>query len=62
MAFNSKTKSPQTMETMMNVISKYNNWRNYRRTVSALSSLSNRELDDLGLTRGDIQYVARYGR
>lgn len=46
----------------MNVISKYNNWRNYRRTVSALSSLSNRELDDLGLTRGDIQYVARYGR
>ena len=43
----------------MNVIGSYTKWRNYRRTVNELNSLSNRELDDLGITRGDIPFVAR---
>ncbi len=43
----------------MNVIGSFRKWRNYRRTVTELSSLSNRELDDLGINRGDISFVAR---
>ena len=35
------------------------NWRRYRDTVSELSRLSNRELDDLGIARGNIPQVAR---
>lgn len=34
-------------------------WKKYNRTVSELSALSNRELDDLGLARGDIARIAR---
>jgi len=43
----------------MNIVRNYRNWRRYRDTVSELSRLSNRELSDLGITRGDIQFVAR---
>ena len=43
----------------MNLIRNYRNWRRYRETVSELSRLSTRELDDLGISRSDIPYVAR---
>lgn len=43
----------------MNLIRNYRNWRRYRNTVNELSRLSNRELSDLGITRGDIPFVAR---
>ncbi|MEZ5811295.1 MAG: DUF1127 domain-containing protein [Rhizobiaceae bacterium] len=43
----------------MNLIRNYRNWRRYRNTVDELSRLSNRELNDLGISRGDIPYVAR---
>ena len=33
-------------------------WNDKRITRKALSSLSDRELEDIGLTRGDIDYVA----
>ena len=33
--------------------------RDIRRTYKELSALTNRELDDLGLTRGDIARVSR---
>lgn len=33
--------------------------RNYVRTVKALEVLSDRDLSDLGLTRGSIDFVAR---
>lgn len=33
-------------------------WNDARMTRNALSSLSNRELDDIGLVRGDIDSVA----
>jgi len=34
-------------------------WNDARATRLALSKLSDRELDDIGLTRGDIEAVAR---
>ncbi len=43
----------------MNLIRNYRNWRRYRDTVNELSRLSTRELNDLGLNRGDIPGVAR---
>ena len=36
-----------------------NQWRRYRVSVRELSRLSDRELNDLGIGRGDIEYVAR---
>lgn len=35
------------------------NWRDTRQTRNALNRLSDRELRDIGLTRGDIDRVAR---
>lgn len=46
----------------MDIIGKFNGWREYRRTVNELSLLSNRELADLGIARGDIRRIARNGR
>ena len=43
----------------MNVMRSFKNWQNYRRTVAELNALSNRELDDLGIVRGEIPFVAR---
>ena len=43
------------MEIMKNI----REWRRYRATRDALSRLSDRELNDLGLSRGDIAYAAR---
>jgi len=43
----------------MNLIDNFRNWRRYRETVNELSRLSNRELNDLGISRSDIPYVAR---
>ena len=37
----------------------FNNWRMYRLTCSELGRMSDRELSDLGIGRGDIPYVAR---
>ena len=34
-------------------------WNDARLTRNALTSLSNRELEDIGLSRGDIETVAR---
>ena len=48
--------------TTMNMIGSYRKWRNYRRTVAELNALSNRELDDLGINRGDIPFIARGDR
>ena len=43
----------------MNLIRNYRNWRRYRDTVTELNRLTNRELQDLGISRGDIPFVAR---
>ncbi len=43
----------------MNIVRSYQNWRRYRETVGELDRLSNRELADLGIQRGDISRLAR---
>ncbi|MEQ1936747.1 DUF1127 domain-containing protein [Mesorhizobium sp. CN5-321] len=43
----------------MNLIRSYKNWRRYNQTVRELSRLNSRELNDLGITRSDIERVAR---
>jgi len=34
-------------------------WAAYQQTVRELAALDNRQLTDLGITRGDIQRIAR---
>ena len=41
-----------------NMIASVVSWNDARVTRNALSSLTNRELDDIGLVRGDIDDVA----
>jgi len=44
---------------IMNLARSFNNWRKYRQTCSELGRMSDRELNDLGIGRSDIPYVAR---
>ena len=37
-------------------------WNDARRTRTTLNQLSTRELDDIGLSRGDVDVIARNGR
>jgi len=46
-------------ETIMNFKKSYSVWRKYRQTVNELSRMSDRELSDLGIARGDIGNIAR---
>lgn len=46
-------------DTTMNIARSLNNWRKYRQTVTELGRMSDRELNDLGIGRGDIRRVAR---
>lgn len=41
------------------VLAKLRNWKRYRQTVRELSRLSDRDLADLGISRFDIDSVAR---
>ena len=41
------------------LVRRYHSWQKYRQTYDELSRLSNRELNDLGIGRGDIDYIAR---
>jgi uncharacterized protein YjiS (DUF1127 family) len=43
----------------MNIVREYQNWRRYRNTVNELNRLSTRDLNDLGISRADIPFVAR---
>jgi uncharacterized protein YjiS (DUF1127 family) len=45
--------------SIMNIARSFNNWRKYRQTCNELGRMTDRELNDLGIGRGDIQYVAR---
>ena len=40
----------------------YQNWRSYRKTCNELHQMSDRELNDIGISRGDIPFVARRAR
>jgi uncharacterized protein YjiS (DUF1127 family) len=37
----------------------YAEWRRYRQTVNELNRMSDHELRDIGVLRGDIAFVAR---
>ncbi|MGQ7791787.1 DUF1127 domain-containing protein [Faunimonas sp. B44] len=41
------------------VVDRFRRWRRYRSTVRQLAALSNHELSDLGISRGQIESVAR---
>jgi uncharacterized protein YjiS (DUF1127 family) len=43
----------------MSMMSTFKNWRTFRNTVSELNTLSQRELDDLGIARANIREIAR---
>lgn len=43
----------------MNIRNTLRKWAAYRQTVRELANLDNRQLNDLGITRSDIQRVAR---
>jgi uncharacterized protein YjiS (DUF1127 family) len=71
MAFNGAESSPfvrgpnerrPEKRTTMNLIRNYRSWRRYRDTMNELSRLSQRELNDLGINRGDIPAVAARAR
>lgn len=42
-----------------NVVRKYQSWKRYRTTLGELAQLTDRELQDLGINRGDIHRCAR---
>lgn len=54
-----QTRTKDETRKTMNLIRNYRNWRRYRETVSELGRLSTRELSDIGMSRGDIPYIAR---
>ena len=45
-------------EIKVNIVRAFNNWRRYRETVAELGRLGTRELNDLGISRGDIPFIA----
>jgi uncharacterized protein YjiS (DUF1127 family) len=47
------------MTTLKTISEKLSAWRRYRDAVRELSQLSDRELSDIGIRRGDIETVVR---
>jgi uncharacterized protein YjiS (DUF1127 family) len=47
------------MTSIKTVTEKLNAWRRYRDTVRELSQLTDRELNDIGIRRGEIEYIVR---
>ena len=45
------------MTPLKTIVEKLNAWRRYREAVRELSQLSDRELEDIGIRRGDIHFV-----
>ncbi len=45
--------------TTNTLISRFRRWRRYRDTVRELQGLTARELNDLGINRGEISRLAR---
>jgi len=43
----------------MGIRQTFKKWQAYQQTVRELASLDNRQLNDLGISRGDIQKIAR---
>jgi uncharacterized protein YjiS (DUF1127 family) len=47
------------MSPLKTISEKLNAWRRYRESVRELSQLSDRELNDIGIRRGDIEHIVR---
>jgi uncharacterized protein YjiS (DUF1127 family) len=47
------------MEGQMNLVRTLKNWRRYNETVRELNRLNSRQLSDLGISRSEIEQVAR---
>ena len=47
------------MTSLKTISEKLTAWRRYREAVRELSQLSDLELSDIGIRRGDIEYVVR---
>lgn len=45
--------------SLRNLINSYQKWQLYRTTYNELSGLSDHQLNDMGIARGDIQSIAR---
>ncbi len=43
----------------MNIAKKIADYAKYQRTIRELNALDNRQLNDLGITKGDIRAIAR---
>ena len=47
------------MTPFKTITEKLNAWRRYREGVRELSRLNDRELSDIGIRRGDIEFIVR---
>ena len=46
------------MTSFKSIAEKLTAWKRYREAVRELSQLSDRELEDIGIRRGDIAFIA----
>jgi uncharacterized protein YjiS (DUF1127 family) len=49
----------RAINALSNVALAFQSWNDARVTRKALNKLSDRELDDIGLCRGDIEHIGR---
>jgi uncharacterized protein YjiS (DUF1127 family) len=54
----SHIKKESRMTPFRTIAEKLNAWRRYREAVRELSQLTDRELEDIGVRRGDIPFIA----
>ncbi len=54
-----RTSAPATAGVFSSLVGIVSAWNDARVTRNALSKLSDRELDDIGLCRGDIELVTK---
>ncbi len=47
------------MTSIKTIAEKLNAWRRYCEAVRELSRMSDRELSDIGIRRGDIEFIVR---
>jgi uncharacterized protein YjiS (DUF1127 family) len=57
-AIDFRTASVKTSFSFISMIASVVSWNDARMTRNSLSKLSERELDDIGLVRGDIEAIA----
>ena len=48
------------MASFKTIYQRLADWRRYRETVQQLSQLSDRNLDDIGVSRNDIEHIVRH--